>query len=93
MDVNTHTHVTTTSQLIVMSKEPREKESSNTIEKLPITNDLEKNGENTETPLFKPKILCVIDRIKEKIKCPNIDSFYDYLSKMESLTLKKFQLS
>ena len=32
-----------------------------------ITNDLEKNGENTEIPsLFKAKILCAIDRIKEK---------------------------
>ena len=76
-----------------MSQEPTEKEISNTKEKLTITNYLEKNGKNTETRLFRPKILCVIDGIKEKIKCPNIDSFYDYRSKMESLTLKKFQLN
>ena len=49
-----------------MSQEPTEKEISTAHEKLTITNDLEKNGENTETcSLFKPKILCTIDRINK----------------------------
>ena len=49
-----------------MSQEPTEKEISTALE-MSITNDLEKNGKNTEIPsLFKAKILCAIDRIKEK---------------------------
>ena len=61
-----------------MPQEPTEKEISTALEKLTITNDFQKNGENTETSfLFKPKILCAIDQIKEK-KCPDIDSIYDY---------------
>ena len=47
-----------------MSQEPTEKEISTALEKLTITNDLEKNRENTETfSSFNPKILCAIDRI------------------------------
>ena len=50
-----------------MSHKPTEKEISTALEKLTITNDLEKNGENTETSsLFRPKILCAILGIKEK---------------------------
>ena len=51
-----------------MSQEPTEKEISTALEKRRLlTNDLEKNGENTEiSSLFKAKILCAIDRIKEK---------------------------
>ena len=48
-----------------MSQDPTEKEISTALEKLSITNDLEKNGENTEiSSLFKPKILYAIDQIK-----------------------------
>ena len=58
-----------------MSQEPTEKEISTALEKLTITNDLERNGENTEiSTLFKPKSLYAIDRIKEKKKRPDIDS-------------------
>ena len=40
-----------------MSQEPTEKEISTTLEKLTITNDLDKNEENTEiSTLLKPKI-------------------------------------
>ena len=54
-----------------MSQEPTEKEISTALEKLTITNDLEKNGGNTETSsLFKPKILCAIGRVKEKKETP-----------------------
>ena len=68
-----------------MSQEQTEKEISTALEKLPITNDLEKNGENTEiSSLFKPKILCAIDQIKEKKKHPDINYIYDYLSKTEA---------
>ena len=51
-----------------MSQEPTEKEISTALEKLTITIDLQKKtGQSTETSsLFKPKVLCVIDRIKEK---------------------------
>ena len=50
-----------------MSLESKEKEISTALEKLTITNDLKKNRGNTEkSSLFKPKILCVIDRIKER---------------------------
>ena len=50
-----------------MCQKPKEKEISTTLEKLTITNDLEGNGKTTEiSSLFKPKILCAIDRIKEK---------------------------
>ena len=49
-----------------MSQEPTEKEISTALEKLTITNDLERNGGNTETSLFNPKILRAIDQIKEK---------------------------
>ena len=72
-----------------MSQEPTEKEISTALEKLTITNDLEKNGENTETSLFKPKILRAIDRIKEKKKRPDIDSIYDYLSRMKASNIDK----
>ena len=62
----------------VSSQEPKEKEISTALEKLTITNDLEKNRENTETfSSFKTKILCATDRIKEKKKRPDIDSIYD----------------
>ena len=58
-----------------MSQEPTEKEISTALEKLTITNDLEKNGEHTETAsLFKPKILCAIDPIKEKKKRPDTEN-------------------
>ena len=40
--------LTTTFQLIFMSQEPTEKEICTAIEKLTITNDLEKNGEHRE---------------------------------------------
>ena len=54
-----------------MSQEPTEKEISTALEKLTITNDLERNGENTEiSTLFKPKSLYAIDRIKEKKETP-----------------------
>ena len=73
-----------------MSQEPTEKKISTALEKLTITNDLEKNWENTETfSSFKPKILCVIDRIKEKKKRPDIDSIYDYLSRTEASNIDK----
>ena len=56
-----------------MSQEPIDKEISTAL-LMTITNDLEKDGENTETSsLFKPKIICAIDRIKEK------RITYDYL--------------
>ena len=65
-----------------MPQGPTEKEISTTLEKLTITNDLQKNGENTEiSSLFKPNIPCTIDRIKEKKKRSDIDSIYDYLSR------------
>ena len=58
-----------------------------------INNDLERNGENTETSsLFKPKILCAIDRIKEKKKRPDIDSIYDYLSMTEASNIDKVSI-
>ena len=73
-----------------MSQESTEKEISTPLEKLMIPNDLEKNGENTETSsLVKPKILSVIDQIKEKKKRPDIDSIYDYLSRMEGYDIYK----
>ena len=73
-----------------MSQEPTEKEISTALEKLTITNDLEKNRENTETfSSFKPKILCAIDRIKEKKKSPDIDSIYDYLSRTKASNIDK----
>ena len=73
-----------------MSQEPMEKEISTALEKLTITNDLEKNRENNETfSSFKPKILCVIDRIKEEKKHPDIDFIYDYLSRTEVYNIEK----
>ena len=67
-----------------------EKEISTALEKLTITNDLEKNGKTTEiSSLFKPKILCAIDRIKGKKKCPDIDSIYNYLSRTEASNIDK----
>ena len=78
-----------------MSQEPREKEISAALEKLTITNDLEKNGENTEIfSLFKPKTLCTIDRIKEEKKNALIStpSMISYLGR-KPLTLTKFLLS
>ena len=75
-------YVSTTFQLTVVSQEPTGREISTALEKLTITNDLEKNRENTKTfSSFKPKILCAIDLMKEKKKRPNIDSIYDYLSR------------
>ena len=54
-----------------MSQEPTEKEISTAFEKLTIANDLEKSGGNTETSsLFKSKILCANDGIKEKKETP-----------------------
>ena len=76
-----------------MSQEPTEKETSIPLEKLTITNDLEKNLENTETSsLFKPKILGAIDRIKEKKKRPDIDSIYDYLSRTKASNIDKVSI-
>lgn len=63
---------------IILSQHPVEKKISTALEKLAITNDLKKNGKTTKiSSLFKPKILCVIDRIKEKEKRHDIDSIYD----------------
>ena len=76
-----------------MSQEPPEKKISTALEKLWITNDLEKNGENTEiSSLFKPRILCAIDLIKEKKKRPDIDSIYDYLSRTEASNIDKVSI-
>ena len=76
-----------------MSQEPTEKEISTALEKLTITNDLERNGENTEiSTLFKPKSLYAIDRIKEKKKRPDIDSIYDYLSRTEASNIDKISI-
>ena len=76
-----------------MSQEPTEKEISTALEKLTITNDLEKNGEHTETAsLFKPKILCATDPIKEKKKRPDTDSIYDYLSRTEASNIDKVSI-
>ena len=70
-----------------------EKEISTALEKLTITNDLEKNGENTETSSsFKPKILCAIDRIKEKKKRPDIESIYDNLFRTEASNVDKVSI-
>ena len=73
-----------------MSQEPTEKEISAALEKLTITNDLEKTTEISS--LFKPKILCAIDRIKEKKKRPDIDSIYDYLSRTEASNIDKISI-
>ena len=76
-----------------MSQKPTEKEISTTLEKLTITNDLEKNEKTMEiSSLFKPKILCAIDRIKEKKKRPDIDSIYDYLSRTEACNIDKISI-
>ena len=76
-----------------MSQEPMEKKISTALEKLTITNDLEKNGENTETSSsFKPKILCAIDRIKEKKKRPDIESIYDNLFRTEASNVDKVSI-
>ena len=76
-----------------MSQEPTEKEISTALEKLTIANDLEKNRKNTEkSSLFKPKILCAIDCIKEKKKRPDIDSIYDYLSRTEASNIDKVSI-
>ena len=76
-----------------MSQKPTEKKIGITLEKLTIANDLEKNGENTETSsLFNPKIVCAIDRIKEKKKHPDIDSTYDYLSRTEVSNIDKVSI-
>ena len=54
-----------------MTQEPTEKEISPALEKLKITNDLEKIEENTKTSYsFKSKSLCTIDKIKEKKETP-----------------------
>ena len=70
-----------------------EKKISTALEKLTITNDLEKNGENTETSSsFKPKILCAIDRIKEKKKRPDIESIYDNLFRTQASNVDKVSI-
>ena len=73
-----------------MSKEPTEKEFSTTLKKLTITNDLEKTTEIST--LFKPNILCAVDRIKEKKKRPDIESVYDYLSRTEASNIQKISI-
>ena len=73
-----------------MSEEPTEKEISTALKKLTITNDLEKTTEISS--LFKSKILCVIDQIKEKKKRPDIDSIYDYLSRTEASNIDKISI-
>ena len=73
-----------------MSQEPTEKEISTALEKLTITNDLEKTTEISS--LFKPNILCAVDRIKEKKKRPDIDSIYDYLSRTEACNIDKISI-
>ena len=76
-----------------MSQEPTGKEISTALEKLTITNDLEKNGKTNETSsLFKTKILCAIHRIKEKKKRPDIDSIYDYLPRTEASNIDKISI-
>ena len=73
-----------------MSQDPTEKEISTALEKLVITNDLKKIGENTKTSfLFKPKILRTIDWIKEKKKLPDIHSISDYLSRTKASNIEK----
>ena len=73
-----------------MFREPTEKQLSTALEKLRITKDLRKSGENTATSsLFKSKILCAIHLIKEKKKRPDIDSIYDYLSRTEASNIGK----
>ena len=70
-----------------------EKKISTALEKLMITNDLKKNGENTEiSTLFKPKILSAIDWIKEKKKRPDIDSIYGYLSRTEVSNIERVSM-
>ena len=72
-----------------MSQKPTEKELSAAL-LMAIINDLKKNGENTEaSSIFKPKILCAIDRIKEKKNFPDIDSIYDYLYRTEASNIDK----
>ena len=75
-----------------MSQEPTEKEISTAFEKLTIANDLEKSGGNTETSsLFKSKILCANDGIKEKKRNTLLStpSMITYLGR-KALTLAKF---
>ena len=77
-----------------MSQEPTEKEISTALEKLTITNDLEKNGKTTEIfSLFKPKILFAINRIKEKKKRPISTPSLITCLERKPLTLIKFLLS
>ena len=77
-----------------MSQEPTGNEISTASEKLMITNDLEKNRENTETSLFKPKILCATGLTKEKKRNSLIStpSMTTYLGR-KPLTLTKFLLT
>ena len=60
-----------------------EKDISNAFNKLKITGDDRKIDDINDVTLslFKSKILKAIDHIKQKKKRPDINTFYEYLSK------------
>ena len=63
-----------------------EKFISNAFNKFKFTRDDRKIDEvNDEAlSLFKPKILNIIDQIKQKKKIPDLNTIYEYLSKTEA---------
>ena len=68
-----------------------EKFISNAFNKFKFTRDDRKIDEvNDEAlSLFKPKILNIIDQIKQKKKIPDLNTIYEYLSKTEASNADK----
>ena len=79
-----------------MSQKLSDKEISNAFEKLKITPEKEilikENSDNLDYTL-KTMILNSINKLQGKKKCPDIDSFFDFLSKTAAINVAKDTLA
>ena len=73
-----------------MTQDNRERNDMNSaFEKLRIASDESDRNCSNNLDILKPKILDAIDQIRQRKKCPDTDSIYDFIARTDATNLNK----